>query len=108
MLPNLEGIINQVHIPFSHRNDELRWIHSHAGSLSLKDAYQFKITPINNLDWARLIWNTYIPPPKSLFVWKLILSKVPTDDILTNRGIFLFPSKCVICGIHEEITDHLF
>lgn len=82
--------------------------YSHAGSLSLKDTYQFKTNPSNNLDLARLIWNISIPPSTFLFVWKLKLSKVPTDDILTKREIFLFPSKYVICGIHEEIIDHLF
>lgn len=43
-----------------------------------------------------------------LFVWKLILSEVFTDEILAMRGWLMFPSRYALCGIHEETTEHLF
>ncbi|CAK8542751.1 unnamed protein product [Lathyrus sativus] len=107
-LPKMTGILNQVHIPLVPRSDELRWMHSLEGTLSLKYAYNFKSPPRNNIDWAKLIWNSSVPPSKSLFVWKLIPSKVPVDEALANRAILLFPSVCNLCDCHIETNEHLF
>lgn len=106
--PSLLGIINQYIIPLAPRPDELNWKHNLTGTMSLKDAFSFKSLAGANLRWAKLIWNKSIHPSKSLFVWKLLNSMVPTDDQLASRGIMIFPCRCVLCGCHEETTLHIF
>ncbi|KZV34538.1 hypothetical protein F511_21355 [Dorcoceras hygrometricum] len=42
----------------------------------------------------------------SLFAWRWIQRKIPTDDVLKKRG-FSLGSKCQCCG-QEESFDHIF
>ncbi|GAU32674.1 hypothetical protein TSUD_218510 [Trifolium subterraneum] len=49
------------------------------------------------MHWAKTIWNSDIPPSKSLLVWRLMHNKVPTDENLMLRGCYM-PSMCSICN----------
>lgn len=55
----------------------------------------------------KVIWDTAIPPSKSLLVWRILLKKVPTDEILVKRGCS-FPLVCFPCGKSQETLSHLF
>ena len=105
--PNLETLAAQINIPNQHNRDTLVWKHTTNGVLSLKDAYKFKKGIFTKVPWAKLIWSADIPPSKSLLVWRLMLDKVPTDDILTIRGCHL-PSMCSLCSSCAETSIHLF
>ncbi|GAU20130.1 hypothetical protein TSUD_351920 [Trifolium subterraneum] len=56
---------------------------------------------------AKVIWTPDIPPSKSLFAWRLMHGKVPTDENLMIRGCCI-PSMCNLCNSHEESSFHLF
>jgi ribonuclease HI len=75
--------------------------------LQLKEAYLFISHTWQELHWAKIIWCADIPPSKSLFVWRLMNDKVPTDENLKFRGCFI-PSMCNLCNSHEESSFHLF
>ncbi|KAI5401300.1 hypothetical protein KIW84_065953 [Lathyrus oleraceus] len=45
------------------------------------------------IDWWRWVGAKYIPPSKSFTVWRLLLSKLSTDDLLKRRN-FVFPLRC--------------
>jgi len=77
------------------------------GELNLKQAYQFKLQSHPELSWAKTIWNSDIPPSKSLMVWRLTQNKIPTYENLMERG-FQIPSVCNLCHNSIETSFHLF
>ncbi|KAK2426577.1 hypothetical protein QL285_025231 [Trifolium repens] len=87
--PTLNNLVQQITIPFEQPQDKLLWQHSDSGVLSLKDAYSFTSRHVQNLHWAKSIWSPDIQPSKSLFVWRLMHNKVPTDENLMLRGCAL-------------------
>jgi hypothetical protein len=105
--PNLLPYLQNISIPLIEKDDHLIWKHSPSGSLSLKDAYNFVRPPDHLYSWAKLIWNTSIPPSKSLLLWRLFHNKLPTDENLTLRGCNL-PSICSLCLNQAESSHHLF
>ncbi|GAU35943.1 hypothetical protein TSUD_394910 [Trifolium subterraneum] len=105
--PNLSSIISQIVIPLSPSQDKLLWKHTDNSDLQLKEAYHFKTQQFQDLCWAKYIWSTDIPPSKSLFVWCLMIGKVPTDDNLMRRGCHI-PSMCNLCNMHVESSFHIF
>ncbi|GAU45776.1 hypothetical protein TSUD_24400 [Trifolium subterraneum] len=105
--PKLSSIISQIVIPSSPSHDKLLWKHTDNGDLQLKEAYHFKMQQFQDLCWAKYIWSTDIPPSKSLFVWRLMHGKVPTDENLMRRGCHI-PSMCNLCNMHVESSFHIF
>lgn len=73
----------------------------------MKDAYAFKKHVFPKILWAKHIWSKDIPPSKSLFVWRLMLNKLPKDDNLDSRGCQI-PSMCSMCMNQVETSFHLF
>lgn len=72
MFPSLLQHVTSAFIPLSLREDEFSWKHNTSGTLSMKEAFQF-ISPIGTQrNWAKLIWNTVIPPSKSFLIWRAI------------------------------------
>jgi hypothetical protein len=105
--PNLVNMVNHVITPVVPAPDQLIWKHTDSGDLQLKDAYQFILHNFQELHWAKTIWNSDIPPSKSLLVWRLMHDKLPTDEKLSLRGCYL-PSMCSICKRQAESTFHIF
>jgi hypothetical protein len=107
MFPTLSSIISQVHIPLEETNDKFIWKHTDDGELTLKQAYDVKLPPVQELHWAKLIWNSDIPPSKSMLAWRLMHEKLPTDENLLTRGCAI-PSMCNFCCSHVETSFHIF
>jgi ribonuclease HI len=105
--PTLLPYLNQFTIPLEDKEDKLLWIHNSHGDLTLKDAYSFFTTVGQKVNWAKSVWNIAIPPSKSFMVWRLFHHKMPTDEILSIRGLQL-PSVCSLCNKEAETTNHLF
>ncbi|CAA0808900.1 Telomerase reverse transcriptase, partial [Striga hermonthica] len=57
------------------------------------------------------IWTNLLTPTISLFLWRLLLRRIPIDTVMQARGFF-FPSRCHCCaetGTFEiETFTHLF
>jgi hypothetical protein len=87
--PSLSSFVSHVTIPFEHSQDRLLWKHTDNGDLQLKAAYQFILQQFHDLNWAKQIWSIDIPPSKSMFVWRLMHEKVPTDENLMIKGCFI-------------------
>jgi hypothetical protein len=75
--------------------------------LELKQAYDFKLPQVQDLHWAKLIWNVDIPPSRSFLVWRLMHEKLPTDENLMTRGCAI-PSMCNFYKNHVETSFHIF
>jgi len=74
-----------------------------------------KCFAFNNIfcDWIQaILHSTKISisiklPSKATLVWRLMLGKLPTDDMLAQRGCCL-PSICSLCQSYAETQLHLF
>jgi ribonuclease HI len=107
MFPNLYSIISTVSIPLESSQHRFLWKHTDSGDLDLKQAYIFKNQQVQELHWAKQIWNIDIPPSKSFMVWRLMHDKMPTDEKLMARGCSI-PSMCSLCNNNAESSFHLF
>jgi hypothetical protein len=107
LFPNLSNIVSKISIPLDSKEDTLVWKNSTSGALTFKDAFLFHGEIGQNLAWAKLIWCIDIPPSKSLLSWRLVHDKLPTDNILANKGIHLC-SMCSLCCHNQESAQHLF
>jgi ribonuclease HI len=107
MFPNLYSIISHVSIPLEVTQDTLIWKHTDNGDLELKQAYDFMLPRVQDLHWAKMVWNADIPPSKSFLAWRLMHEKLPTDENLMTRGCDI-PSMCSFCHSHVESSFHIF
>ncbi|RHN73363.1 putative ribonuclease H-like domain, ankyrin repeat-containing domain-containing protein [Medicago truncatula] len=107
VFPSLRNLVHQVTLPMHDQDDGLVWKHNPTGTLSLKDAFEFKRKHLPKLNWTKSIWSSDIPPSKSLLAWRLMHDKLPTDENLSLRGCSL-PSMCSLCLSCFETSYHLF
>ncbi|KAG6527823.1 hypothetical protein ZIOFF_009957 [Zingiber officinale] len=54
----------------------------------------------------RAVWSKLIFPNISVFVWCFLRKRLPVDEVLQRRGVYL-ASKCYCCDFVES-WDHLF
>ncbi|CAN1346339.1 hypothetical protein LINPERPRIM_LOCUS40738, partial [Linum perenne] len=54
-----------------------------------------------------MIWNKVVPVKIQGFLWLCYHNRISTLDVLQSRG-FSLPNRCVLCGIDEESSSHLF
>ncbi|KAK2382442.1 hypothetical protein QL285_069977 [Trifolium repens] len=105
--PGITNLVQQIYLPVDPQPDVLVWKGTDNGSLTLKEAYDFKRHQFPILSWAKIIWCADVPPSRSILAWRIMLDKVPTDDKLLERGCNL-PSMCSLCSSHSESMFHLF
>ena len=57
----------------------------------------------------RMGWNAGLTPTISVFIWRLLLQKVPVECVVQSRGILL-ASKCLcrVSSFSVESCQHLF
>jgi len=56
--------------------------------MSQKLARNLFITPILPIDWGKFIWMNFIPPAKTLVLWKLLHNKMPSNSVQTCVYVF--------------------
>ncbi|GJS85893.1 nucleotide-binding alpha-beta plait domain-containing protein [Tanacetum coccineum] len=52
-------------------------------------------------------WSKLVPIKINVFMWRMILDKLPTRLNLMLRGLDVQSNLCVICGTHIESIDHV-
>jgi len=107
MFPNLHNIISKVEIPREDIEDERVWSPADNGLMSLKAAYTFHAPEGQHTNWGKIIWNSTIPPSKSLLIWRMFHNRLPTNENLISRG-HCIPSIYNLCFKQPESTKHLF
>lgn len=96
-----------IMLPVTPLSDKRVWKHAIDGVLTARLAYLFLRPTLVRLDWLAVIWRTCIPPSHSFVFWRMMLSKLPTDENLQMRGCTLV-SVCVLCYKQGETSSHLF
>lgn len=68
LFPDLLRMLQIVDIPQFDAIDQLVWTNSFTGVLTFRDAYLHFKPAGQSLHWAKLIWNSAIPPTRSFLV----------------------------------------
>ena len=53
-------------------------------------------------------WCRWVPRKVNIFIWRLLLERIPTRIALKDRGMEIDNLKCSICGLADENVFHLF
>ncbi|KAI9166139.1 hypothetical protein LWI28_026893 [Acer negundo] len=77
--------------------DSLIWANYRDGRVSCKTAYSQFLLDIPPVVWWRDVWSHFIPPSRSALTQRLMLNRLPTEDLLCRSG-FQLASRCSICG----------
>lgn len=107
-MPLLAAKIQSIQIPEVDREDMLIWKPSATGKLTMKAAFEYYREKEEEMTWLKLIWKRFLPPKISVFIWRLLWHKLPTEDNLRKRGMVL-TSCCSNCAqpSMEETTQHV-
>ncbi|GLT26221.1 hypothetical protein SLA2020_013030 [Shorea laevis] len=105
----LDGILQTIKLSEG-KLDNFKWILCLSG-YSTKLAFTFleNTPPCLEKSYCDLIWSRYVPSKISIFVWHLLLDRLPIKDNLLLRGVSLASNAaCVLCGVHLENVNHVF
>lgn len=105
--PALANQIYKIILPSEEVSDKLCWVDSVDGELTNKIAFSTLSGAGPKMRWAKLVWNSYIPPSRSFITWRLIHNKIPTDENLRKRGCYIV-FICCFCMQAAESSQHIF
>nr|KYP67014.1 Putative ribonuclease H protein At1g65750 family [Cajanus cajan] len=92
--------VSSIVLPTFECEDSLKWSFSSNGSLSFKEAFSFIKRPKPKLNWAKQVWKFFV-------LWRLQHDKLPFEDLLRRKGVFI-TSVCSHYYNAYETTTHLF
>lgn len=97
---------------------------AHVSVNSLPDSWQWSIThddvfPVLNtcihVDNAILPsfspstrWSKILPRKVNIFIWRLLLDRLPNRLNLSSRGLEITSISCPLCNVGVESNDHIF
>lgn len=101
-------MVNDAIFPTKPALDELIWECSNSGSLIVNEAYHQYREKCVVIEWHKKIWQLYIPPKISIFLWKCLYNRLPTEENANNRGVIV-DRGCAICDDTTilENQDHI-
>ncbi|KAJ4715617.1 Ribonuclease H [Melia azedarach] len=105
--PHLKESIMNLTLPIISGPDRLVWKSSRDGTLMLKDCYNYLRTRRDTQPWLSPLWKHFVPPRFAILTWKALQGRLPVDDILQTRGIYMV-SSCSFCLSDLESNNHLF
>jgi len=83
------------------------WILDESGCFTFKSDKTFLLEPGVPCGWGKFILSSYIPPFKTLVLWKVFNGQFPTNQHIQNKGLHIY-SMCTLCEKHEESIQRLF
>lgn len=87
--------------------DTLVWTGDKSGQITTKAAFECCWTPFPIVNWGSWIWASFIPPTRSMLLWRLVRGNLPTANVLASWGV-AGPSICVFYRSNSETRDHMF
>ncbi|PWA67413.1 RNA-directed DNA polymerase, eukaryota [Artemisia annua] len=95
-------------VPYLHKKD--RWVWSGDGTRVFIVASGRSIIDTGTLviDNTPTRWSKDVPIKINVFIWKLLLDKLPTRDNLEEKGLDAPSTLCGICDDVTESSSHIF
>ncbi|KAL2319296.1 hypothetical protein Fmac_028265 [Flemingia macrophylla] len=106
-VPGLRKALQDTVLPCPDREDTPVWNLSQNGIISLRGIKEHLYASGPSFSWGKRIWNKFVPPARSCFVWKFLWNRIPTDEVCKQVGVSL-ASWCPICQCAMESTNHVF
>lgn len=103
----------------NNRQDRWLWIIDNKQTFSVKSCYGWLVNVFagttRTMEGVQAalcskIWSCDVPTKVQIFVWKMMLNRLPTRDNLERRGIInnVHELCCVLCFEENETANHLF
>ncbi|MQM15799.1 hypothetical protein Taro_048758 [Colocasia esculenta] len=102
-----EELLAQLSFYLSDASYRWVWRWDKGGSYSVKSAYHIIVNGGLRHGLHFQVWRPQTPIKVKVLIWRISLGRLPTRDRLLRLFLEL-PSMCVLCGVDEEIMDHLF
>ncbi|XP_058741725.1 uncharacterized protein LOC131614114 [Vicia villosa] len=115
LLPFLQQLL-PASLPCETGPDSASWVLEKDGLFSVASCFNemSKLAqpfgPVNRYDFIySLVWKVEVPLKVKAFGWRCFKNKIPTKNLLLNRGISLSSSNigCVFCEETTESSKHL-
>ncbi|GJZ65651.1 RNA-directed DNA polymerase, eukaryota, reverse transcriptase zinc-binding domain protein [Tanacetum coccineum] len=95
-------------VVLSDHNDTWVWSPNTSKGFSVASARSLIDSHILDVSHIATRWNGCIPIKVNIFLWKLLLNKLPSRVNLDRRGIDIPSILCPICQEDVETANHLF
>ncbi|XP_058784329.1 uncharacterized protein LOC131659110 [Vicia villosa] len=65
---------------------------------------------VNTVETLKAMWQLPVPLKFKIFAWRLLISRLPSKDLLLRRGVAMNATNdcCEFCRIQPENLNHLF
>lgn len=88
-------------------SDKIIWKPDSHGVFSTKSAWNTVRVHNDKMQFTKWLWHAFIPKKISIFIYRLMLGKVPFDFDVQRLGVPL-ASKCVCCKLNKcESSTHV-
>ncbi|GKC83489.1 RNA-directed DNA polymerase, eukaryota, reverse transcriptase zinc-binding domain protein [Tanacetum coccineum] len=95
-------------VVLSDHNDAWVWSPNTSKGFSVASARSLIDSHILDVSHIATRWNGCIPIKVNIFLWKLLLNKLPSRVNLDRRGIDVPSILCPICQEDVEMANHIF
>jgi len=91
-------------------HDQLVWAGVIHGEYKVREAYNTLVKAVGgkNNEVFEKLWRSKGLPTAQLCAWRVLHSRVTTQDMLHNRGIPINNFNCIFCNSCEETVNHVF
>lgn len=96
-----------IQVNFKDTQDKWEWGLKGANAFSVSSARCLLSSYTMAEDEVTFPWINILPKKISIFGWRLLLNRLPTKDLLMQRGLHIADPDCVFCGDSVESLDHL-
>nr|XP_043633283.1 uncharacterized protein LOC122604455 [Erigeron canadensis] len=88
--------------------DRWIWIGNTSNMFTVKAVKNGMITGQNLSDRYILQWASWVPKKINIFMWQMVMDRIPTADALKVRNSVINDDICVLCDESLESTSHMF
>ncbi|XP_042486145.1 uncharacterized protein LOC122066407 [Macadamia integrifolia] len=106
-MQNVFTTAESINLPQCEVEDRCMWSCTSSGVFSSASAWNEIRRRNPKVHWYSLIWKAHLQPRQALFGWRVVNGKLPTDDLIKLKGVFL-PSQCSLSQSAKESIFHIF
>lgn len=77
-------------------------------NFSTKVCYEAMAGTMEDCSFSKFLWKKTVPPKVSFLLWAVFNNSLPTRDVLRHIRVDVESEVCVMCGLENETTYHLF
>ncbi|PWA39255.1 reverse transcriptase domain, Reverse transcriptase zinc-binding domain protein [Artemisia annua] len=89
-------------------NDRWYWDRGTDGRFSVFEVKKWIDSGYSSTSNALFTWSKWVPIKCNIFMWRMLMDRIPTKQALARRNINCGDGLCTLCEDQEESVDHLF